>query len=112
MNYEFFQDLVASLVFEKLSKETQELVNSVMSTNTKAMKIEEVASEENVQEIDMEAEVAAPEVAKLLAEVPKSSRTLRLKPTPTKVTVKDKKGKKPTIPVHVTPRRNRPNPTT
>jgi len=60
-----------------------------------------VAAEENVQEIDMEAEVAAPEVAALevatlevaevLAEVPKSSRTLRLKPTPTKETPKDNK---------------------
>lgn len=40
-----------------------------------------------------EAEGVAPEVAKVLAEVPKSPQTPRLKPTPTKESVKDKKGK-------------------
>ena len=41
----------------------------------------------------MGAEVAATEVAEVLVEVPKYTRMPRLKPTPTKETMKDKKGK-------------------
>jgi len=52
----------------------------------------------------MEAEETALEVAEVLAEVPKSLRTPRPKPTPTKETVNDKKGKKPATPVHALPR--------
>lgn len=112
MNYEFFQDLITSMVFEQLSKETQALVNSVMSTRAEAINTERVATEENVQEIDMGAKVASPEVAEVLAEVPKSPRTPRLKPTPTKETMKEKKGKQPAIPMHASPRRKPPKPTT
>ena len=61
--------------------------------------------------MEREAKVVTPEVAEVLAEVPKSLRMLRSKPTPTKETMKDKKGKQPTIQVHVLPRRNPPNPT-
>ena len=68
-------------------------MNSIMLTSTEAMDTEEVVAGENVQEIDMEAKEATPKVAKVLAEVPKSPRMLRLKPTPTKETMKDKKGK-------------------
>ena len=59
----------------------------------------------------MGAEVAAPEVVEVLAEVPKSLRMLRLKPTPTKETMKDKKAKQPAISVHTSPRQNPTNPT-
>jgi len=54
--------------------------------------------------MDREAEVAAPEVVEVLAEVPKSLRTSRSKPTPTKETMKGKKGKHLTISVHTSPR--------
>ena len=62
--------------------------------------------------MEREAEVATPEVAEVLEEVHKSSRTSRPKPTPTKETMKDKKAKKPTIPVHASPRRNPKKPIT
>jgi len=55
--------------------------------------------EELVLEIEMEVEVAAPEVFEVLAEVPKSPSNPRPKPTLTKDTTKDKKGKKPIIPM-------------
>jgi len=64
MNCEFFQDLIVSSVFEQLSKETQALVKSVMSTHAEAMNIKGVTAEENGQEMDMGTEVAAPEVVK------------------------------------------------
>ncbi len=48
MSREFFQYLITSLVFEQLSKETKELVNSVMSTHAKAMDTVEVVAKENV----------------------------------------------------------------
>lgn len=64
-----------------------------------------------VSEVEMEAEVVVREVAKVLAEVPKSSRTLRPKLTTTKETTKDKKGKQPDIPMCASPRRNLPKPT-
>lgn len=43
--------------------------------------------------MEREAEVAAPEVAKVLEEIPKFLRTLRPKPTLTKETANGKKGK-------------------
>jgi len=52
-----------------------------------------MAAEESVQEISMGGEVAAPKVAEILAEVLKSPRMLIQNPTPTKETMKDKKGK-------------------
>ncbi|CAA3018924.1 Hypothetical predicted protein, partial [Olea europaea subsp. europaea] len=51
----------------------------------------------------IEAEVAALEVEKELAKVPTSLRTPRPKPTPTKETGKNKKGKQPSIPVCTSP---------
>lgn len=68
--------------------------------------------EESAQEVEREAEVATLEVVEVLAEVPKSTRTLRPKPTPTKETVKGKKGKQLAILVYTSPRRNPPKPTT
>lgn len=61
--------------------------------------------------MEKQVEDAAPEVAKVLAEVPKSPRMPRSKPTPTKEIMKDKKGKQPAIPVCVSPRRNPTKPT-
>jgi len=63
-------------------------------------------AEESVIEIEMEAEEAAPEVAEVLAKVPKLPRTTRPKLAPTKETMKDNKGKKLAITVHALPRRN------
>lgn len=68
--------------------------------------------EELVPEIKMEVEVASLEVTEVLAEVPKSLRMPRSKPTPTKETTKDKKGKWPAILVRTLPMRNPPKPTT
>jgi len=60
--------------------------------------------------MEREAEVATPEVVEVLAEVPKFPRMIRPKPTPTKETVKDKKGKQPAIALCASPRRNPPKP--
>lgn len=54
--------------------------------------------------MERETEVAVLEVDEVLVEVPKSPRTPRPKPAPTKETIKDKKGKKPAIPVNTSPR--------
>jgi len=62
-----------------------------MLTPTTTIDTEEVIAEESVMEIVIE-EVAR-EVVEVLEEVPKSPRTLRPKPTPTKESAKDKKGK-------------------
>lgn len=43
--------------------------------------------------MEIQVKVATLEVTELLIEVPKYLRMLRLKPTPTKETVKDKNGK-------------------
>ena len=62
--------------------------------------------------MEIEVEVAAPEVSKVLIEVPKSPRRSRPKVTPTKETMKDKKGKHPAIPVYTSAWTNPPKPTT
>jgi len=54
---------------------------------------------------------ATPKVYEVLAEVPKSQRMPRLKPTRTKETMKDNKGNHPAIPVRTSPRQNPQNPT-
>lgn len=82
MNCEFFQDLIASLPFEQLSKETQALVNNIKSTHAEVMDTERMVTKQSVQEIAVGAEVAALEVAKILAEIPKYLITSRPKLTP------------------------------
>lgn len=82
-------------------------MESVISTPAIAIDTE---AEESMLD-NREAEEVAPKVVKVLAEVPKSPRMSRPKPTPTKDSVKDKKGKQPTIPVRTSPRRNPPKPT-
>jgi len=77
-----------------------------MSEPTKAIYIE---AEESLPEVEMEAEEATAEVAKVLAEAPKSPRMLRPKPTPIKESTKDNKGKQP--PMRASLRRNMPKPT-
>lgn len=78
---------------------------------TETINTEEIV-EEQVPKVDMEAKEATLAVVKVLGEVPKSLRTSRPKPTQTKETMKDKKGKNPSIPVHASPRRKPPKPTT
>lgn len=82
-----------------------------MSAPVEIRNIEQVIVEP-AQEMEREAKVAALEVAKVLVELPKSPRKLRLNPTPTKETMKDMKGKQPAILVHAFPRGNPPKPTT
>jgi len=81
-------------------------LHSITSTPTEATSIEVVTAEGVVLEVVSEAEGAALEVVEVLAKVPKSPRTPRPKPTPTKESVKDNKGKQAAIPVHASPRRN------
>lgn len=73
------------------------------------MDADAVIAEGAMQEVIMEVEGATLEVAEVLAEVPKSQQMPRPKPTPTKESVKDKKGKQTTIPMHTMPRRNTQN---
>eukprot|EP00253_Pinus_taeda_P014638 PITA_14638 len=61
---------------------------------------------ETISMVTEEFQGAAPKVTEVLTEVPKSPQTPRLKPTLTKESAKDKKGKKVAIPVHTSPRRN------
>lgn len=64
--------------FEQLPKETQELLDSVMSTPEKTVDIGEVVTTEGVVPEDvMEAEGTAPEVS----EIPKSTRSPKPRPT-------------------------------
>lgn len=86
MNREHYEHLIASKLFKTLPKETHEFLHKIMSAPTKAIDTE---AEESSLEMEMEVEVATPEVAEVLFEVPKSPRTLTPKPTPTKETVKD-----------------------
>jgi len=109
MNHEHYKLLIASKAFEMLPNETREFLQKIMSVPTEARDTE---VKESVLEVEMETEVVAPKVVEVLAEVPKSSRTLRLKPTLTKETTKDKKGIWLAIPVRASPRRNPPKPTT
>jgi len=78
MNCEHYELLIASSVFETLPKETQEFLQSIMSTPATAIDTE---AEELVLEMEIEVEVVTPEVTEVLAKVPKSLRTLRPKPT-------------------------------
>jgi len=64
-----------------------------MSTPVEVMDAKAVTTEGAELEVVMEAEEASPEVSEVLADVPKPPRTPRPKPTPTKESMKDKKGK-------------------
>ena len=81
------------------------MLNSIMSTPIEAMDAKEVTAKAAVVS---EAERDAAVDVEVLAEVPKSPWTPRPKPTPTKESVKDKKGKQPEIPMCASPRRNPP----
>ena len=72
------------------------------------MDVEVVTAEVVVPKFVMEVEGATPKVAEVLAKVPKSPQMPRPKPTATKESVKDKKGKQPAIPVRASTRRNPP----
>lgn len=70
------------------------------------MNVKEVTAKGAMPKVVMGAEGIAPEVAEVLAKVPKSPRMPRPKPTPTKESAKDKKDKQVAIPVRMLPRRN------
>lgn len=106
MNREFFKALIATSVFENLPETTRALLNRIMLTSATTMETEAMTTKETVLEIVMDVEEAAPEVVEVLVEVLKSQRTSRPKSTPTKESAKDKKGKKPAILMHASPRRN------
>lgn len=72
------------------------------------MDVEVVTAEGAIPEVVMEADGASPEVAEVLPEVLKAPWKFRPKPTPTKESVKDKKGKQAAILVCMFPRRNMP----
>ena len=84
MNWEFFKSLITSSTFEKLPEMTRALLNNFMSTPTIAMETEALTVKKDMSEVVWEAEETAPQVSKVLAEVPKSPWTPRPKPTPTK----------------------------
>ena len=77
-------------VFANLSQTLRALLEIIMSAPIEAIDAE---VEESLLEMEMEAEEVASKVAKVLAEVPKSPRMSRPKPTPTKEIVRDKTGK-------------------
>jgi len=70
------------------------------------MDVDVVTAEGAMSEFVKEAKGIAPEVAEVLAEVPRSPQIPRLKTNSTKESVKDKKGKQAAILVHGSPRRN------
>ena len=72
------------------------------------MDVEAVTIEGVLPEVVMEVDGAAPEVAEVLVEVPKSPWMPRPKLTLTKQSAKDKKDKQAVIPVHASSRRNPP----
>jgi len=65
-----------------------------------------VTTKGGISEVIMEVERAAPEVAEVLAEVPKSPQRPRPKPTLTKEGLNDKKGKEVMTLMRASPRRN------
>lgn len=77
MNHEHYQLLKASKVFETFPKETQEFIQKIPLVPTEAV---DNKGEYLVPKIEMEVELAAPEVIEVLLELPKSPRTLRVKP--------------------------------
>ena len=92
MNQEFFGTFKETLEFSNLLETKRALLESIMLALEEVINTEKVV-EELAQEMEREAEVASPKVAEVLAEVPKSPRMPRPKPTPTKEAGKDKKGK-------------------
>jgi len=88
MNSEKYKLLIVYGVFATLPADTQEFLWRIMSAPPEAINTQQLV-EESAQEMEREVEVATLEVAKVLVEVPKSPRTLRPKPTPTKETLKE-----------------------
>ena len=99
MNLAIFEDLVASSMFDKLPKETQELLTSLMSAPM------ETASAGG----SMASEGVSPEFisVEVLTKVPKLLRSPRPRPTTTKEGPKTKKDKqKVTQSVRESPRKH------
>jgi len=85
MDPEFLEALKNTPAFVNLLETSRTLIESVMSTPLEVINTQHVVGEP-AHRMDREAKVATPKVAEVLAEVPKSSRTSRPKPTPTKET--------------------------
>lgn len=68
MNHKHYELLIASKLFETLSKETHEFLHKIMLETTKVRDIE---VEESVLEVEMEVEVAALTITEVLTKVPK-----------------------------------------
>lgn len=85
MNHKFFENLVASSVFDRLLEVTQQLINNVMSSH-----VETASARGSIASLG-----ATPEVVNMEAPaaVPKSSRSPRPKPTPVREVPKTNKCK-------------------
>jgi len=110
MNRENFEALIESLTFERLLKEMQGFLTSIMSSLAETVSAREaMATEGATSEVAMVTEEVAPKIAsfKPSTKVPKSSRSLRPTPTPTKEGLKTKKYKQKVTPsVHTSPRKH------
>ena len=104
----FFEEFLDYPVFDQFPKSDRNFIPDFIS-GSEAMDAEVVTTEGPMSEVVMEVEGATLDITKVLAEVPKSPRMPRPKPTLTKESAKDKKGKQALIPVHVSPRRNTQN---
>lgn len=99
MNHEYFEALIVSSTFEKLPKETQELLSSIMSVLAETVSAGEAMAVEGAA-----LEITSVEVP---TEVPKSPRSPRPRPMPNKEGPKTKKDKhKPTPLVRASPRKH------
>ena len=105
MTHVLFEELLDCLMFDRFPESNRNFICDFIP-GSEAMDTVAVTTKGDVSKVVREVEGATPEVVEVLAKDPKSPQTPRLKPTLTKESVKDKKGKQATILVHVSPRRN------
>lgn len=98
MIHAFLEAFLNCLVFDRFQEFNLNFIRDVIP-RFEAMDSEAVTAKVTMSEFVKQAQGATPEVAEVLAKVPKSLRMPRLKMTSTKESAKDKKGKQVAIPM-------------